>query len=76
MKPGFRLDISAYKVQLFLPKPLHPKPQTLKPCTLNPQTKPLQVKTAMELEKAKAVTLQLEREVEALEVEPRSYVFL
>ena len=40
MKPGFRLDISAYKV-----------------------------KTAMELEKAKAVTLQLEREVEALEVE-------
>ncbi len=27
------------------------------------------VKTAMELEKAKAVTLQLEREVEALEVE-------
>ena len=39
-KPGFKLDISAYKV-----------------------------KTAMELEKARAATLQLEREVEALETE-------
>ena len=39
-KPGFQLDISAYKV-----------------------------KTAMELEKARAATLQLEREVEALETE-------
>jgi len=39
-KPGFKLDISAYKV-----------------------------KTAMDLEKARAATLQLEREVEALETE-------